>query len=168
MHGSITNTFKDAAAQAVAGIKRPKKPSAGIDLARHLTNAKAIMPKLLIQTLHQGEIQLFEALLSKLGEIPVRLAQRMTFESDGEALAVACRAFGIFNPDFASTFLLSRKARPSDKIVDPNELSRAFDIYDRTDIALAAKIVRRWQRDPKYLDAVANLSLPPEIRKAAQ
>jgi hypothetical protein len=168
VHGSITDTFKDPGSLAVAGVKRPEKPSAGIELAQHLANARAITPKLLIQTLRQGEIQLFEALFSKLGNIPIRLVQRMMFESDGEALAVACRAFGIFKPDFASIFLLSRKARPGDKIVDPNELSRALDLFDRTDGALASKVVKRWQRDPKYLDAVADIAAPTELRKAAQ
>jgi len=168
VRGSLSDAFTDPAAQAMAGIKRVEKPAAGSELAQHLANAKAITPKLLIQTLRQGEIQLFEALFSKLGSIPIRLVQRMMFESDGEALAVACRAFGIFKADFASIFLLSRKARPGDKIVDPNELSRALDIFDRTDNALASKIVRRWQRDPKYLDAVADVAVQPELRKAAQ
>ncbi|MFO1190360.1 MAG: DUF2336 domain-containing protein [Alphaproteobacteria bacterium] len=168
VRGSLSDTFTDPATQALAGIKRVEKPAAGSELAQHLANAKAITPKLLIQTLRQGEIHLFEALFSKLGDIPIRLVQRMMFESDGEALAVACRAFGIFKADFASIFLLSRKARPGDKIVDPNELSRALDIFDRTDNALASKIVRRWQRDPKYLDAVADVAVQPELRKAAQ
>jgi len=181
---SLNEVLSDSRARAATGAKtpstprttgintssanRPERRSASADLAQHLSNAKAITPKLLIQTLRQGEIQLFEALFSKLGNIPIRLVQRMMFESDGEALAVACRAFGIFKPDFASIFLLSRKARPGDKIVDPNELSRALDIFDRTDMALASKIVRRWQRDPKYLDAVADLVVQSEMRQAAQ
>ena len=123
-------------------------------LAEKLHAAKAITPQLLIQTLRQGEVVLFEDLLSRLTDLRTNLIRRFVFEPGGEGLAIACRAAGIEKPDFASIFLLSRSARPGDKVVDPNELSRVLHFFDRIKPATARKVVKRWHLDPNFLFAL--------------
>lgn len=124
------------------------------ELAEKLNAAKAITPQLLIQTLRQGEIVLFEDLLSGLTELRTNLIRRFVFEPGGEGLAIACRAAGIEKADFASIFLLSRSARPGDKVVDPNELSRVLHFFDRIQPRTARKVVKRWHLDPNFLFAL--------------
>lgn len=124
------------------------------ELARQLAKAKAITPPLLIQTLRQGEIVLFEDLLSQLTGLRTTLIRRFVFEPGGEGLAIACRAAGIEKPDFASIFLLSRSARPGDKVVDPSELSRVLGFFDRIKPDTAKKVVQRWHLDPNFLFAL--------------
>ncbi len=128
------------------------------ELAEKLQKAKAITPQLLIQTLRQGEVILFEDLLSQLTGLRTNLIRRFVFEPGGEGLAIACRAVDISKADFASIFLLSRSARPGDKIVDPSELTRVLDLYDRIKLDTAHKVVEHWRLDPDYLFALKQLN----------
>lgn len=128
------------------------------ELAQKLQKAEAITSQLLIQTLRQGEIVLFEDLLSQLTGLRTNLIRRFVFEPGGEGLAIACRAAEIAKPDFASIFLLSRSARPGDKVVDPNEVSRVLNFFDRIVPETARKVVKRWQFDPNFLFAMKQVS----------
>ncbi|HLI10429.1 MAG TPA: DUF2336 domain-containing protein [Alphaproteobacteria bacterium] len=130
------------------------------ELAEALIKSHAATPQFLVKVLREGEIPLFEALLSRLTGLRDVLLRRFMFEPGGEALAIACRAIGIEKAVFATIFLLSRKARPGDQIVDPNEVSQVLDFYDRLDIPAAKNLLRRWQRDPDFLDAIRRLESP--------
>ena len=132
--------------------KKPTRKSQ--ELAEKLKKANAITPSLLIQTLRQGEVSLFEDMLSQMTGLRANLIRRFVFEPGGEGLAIACRAAGIEKPDFASIFLLSRSARPGDKVVDPNELSRVLNFFDRIKQDTAKKVVGRWHLDPNFLFAL--------------
>lgn len=124
------------------------------ELARKLRGADAITPALLIQTLRQGEVVLFEDMLSQMTGLRTNLVRRFVFEPGGEGLAISCKSAEIEKPDFASIFLLSRSARPGDKVVDPNELSRVLGFYDKIKVETAMKVVKRWQLDPDFLFAM--------------
>ena len=136
------------------------------ELAEKLQIAAAITPQLLIQTLRQGEVVLFEDLLSQLTGLRTNLIRRFVFEPGGEGLAIACRAADIAKADFASIFLLSRSARPGDKVVDPNEVSRVLNFFDRIKAETAQKVVKRWHLDPNFLFAMKQVNT--EQRGAAK
>ena len=136
------------------------------ELAEKLQKAKAITPQLLIQTLRRGEVILFEDLLSQLTGLRTNLIRRFVFEPSGEGLAIACRAVEVSKADFASIFLLSRSARPGDKVVDPNEVSRVLNFFDRIKTDTALKVVKRWQFDPNFLFALKQVNT--EQRSAAE
>ena len=80
--------------------------------------------RLLVQLLRQGEVALFEALFAKMSGVRVRLLRRLLFEPGGEALAIVCRAIAIDKPDFATIFMLSRRAHSNDRVTSPHELSK--------------------------------------------
>ncbi len=80
------------------------------------------------------------------------------FEPGGEGLAIACRAVEVSKADFASIFLLSRSARPGDKVVDPSELTRVLDLYDRIKLDTAHQVVEHWRLDHDYLFALKQLN----------
>lgn len=136
------------------------------ELAEKLQKAQAITPQLLIQTLRQGEVILFEDLLSQRTGLRTNLIRRFVFEPGGEGLAIACRAVDISKADFASIFLLSRSARPGDKVVDPNEVSRVLNFFDRIKTDTALKVVKRWQFDPNFLFDMKQVNT--EQRRAAE
>jgi uncharacterized protein (DUF2336 family) len=136
------------------------------ELAEKLQKAQAITQQLLIQTLRQGEVILFEDLLSQRTGLRTNLIRRFVFEPGGEGLAIACRAVDISKADFASIFLLSRSARPGDKVVDPNEVSRVLNFFDRIKTDTALKVVKRWQFDPNFLFAMKQVNT--EQRRAAE
>jgi len=130
-------------------------PADGLDeLARKLSEVQSITPELLIETLREREISLFEALFARLVGLKKTLVRRFIMETGGETLAIACKAAKITKADFTSIFLLSRSARPGEKVVDPNELSRAMSFYDRIAQETARKVVDRWHLDPDYLTAL--------------
>ena len=154
----IDNTIESSVSQALAEVEDydPTKTKP-FELAERLNEAQAITPQLLIQVLRQGEINLFEALLVKLTGIRLTLARRVLFEQGGEGLAVACKAIGIGQREFAVIFALSRRARPDAKPVTPDELAKALEFYDRVEPATATAVVQRWKRDPNFLDSLRRL-----------
>ncbi|MDA0701623.1 MAG: DUF2336 domain-containing protein [Proteobacteria bacterium] len=115
----------------------------------------------LVQLLREGRIRLFEMLIARRCGLRARLIRRFLYEPGGEALAIACRAVAIDKPIFASIFLLSRQARPGDKQVDPAELVKVLEFFDSIDAKAAARVLRRWQRDPDYLNAIRLLDDSP-------
>ncbi|MEE9139808.1 MAG: DUF2336 domain-containing protein [Alphaproteobacteria bacterium] len=153
---SLETTVRDAVQEVTNYDAAKTKP---FELANRLKEAEAITPRLLIQVLRQGEISLFEALFVQFTEIRLNLARRLLYEPGGEGLAVACKASDIGKPDFASIFLLSRKARPGDKVVDPAELSRVLAFFDRIKAEAADAVLRRWRRDEAYLNSIRELEL---------
>jgi uncharacterized protein (DUF2336 family) len=153
---SLETTVRDAVQEVTNYDAAKTKP---FELANRLKEAEAITPRLLIQVLRQGEISLFEALFVQFTDIRLNLARRLLYEPGGEGLAVACKASDIGKPDFASIFLLSRKARPGDKVVDPAELSRVLAFFDRIKAEAADAVLRRWRRDEAYLNSIRELEL---------
>ena len=138
-------------------------PSDGLDeLARKLSEVESITPELLIETLRERETSLFEALFARLIGLKKNLIRRFIMETGGEGLAIASKAANITKADFTSIFLLSRSARPGEKVVDPNELSRAMAFYDRLTQDTARKVVERWHLDPDYLDYLKRVHGPDQ------
>lgn len=152
---SIERAVKDLMGEPIAKAENADN----IDhMIKSLIGAGKVTPALMIQTLRQGEIALFEEMLSGLSNLNAKLVRRFVFEPGGEALAILCRALEIMKPDFASIFLLSRSARPGDKVVDPSELTRVLDLYDRIKMETAKKVVEHWRLDPDYLFALKQVN----------
>lgn len=137
-----------------------------IKLARQLNQRGEIDAQILLKTLRQGEISLFEAMLSEVTKVRVNLIRRVIYEPGGEALAICARALDVDKPTFASIFLLSRQGRTGDRVVDPKELSRVLGLFDRITPENGRKMLRNWQRDPGYLDAVRRVQQRQADRKA--
>jgi uncharacterized protein (DUF2336 family) len=152
--------------QSMVGGSRPdnkirREPN---DLADALVNAGYATPKFIVKVLREGEIPLFEAIMAKLTGLRVVLVRRFVYEPGGEALAVACRAIDIEKAAFAAIFILSRRARPGEQVVEPDEVNNVLAFYDRLDVKAAKRMLRRWQREPDYLDAIRRVDLPAEAK----
>ena len=163
LDSKIVSTVKD-----ILGEQPDKDlPPDGMDeLARKLAEKNAISSELLIETLRQHETSLFEALFARLVGLKKTLVRRFIFESGGECLAIASKAANIYKADFTAIFLLSRSARPGEKVVDPNELQRAMSFYDRVTTETARKVVQRWHLDPDYLEALKKIHLTQKAQEA--
>lgn len=152
-------TIDDAIENTVSGLIDDHRQSGdsakkGAQLAQQLRQERAITPRFLIQTLRQGEVELFEQTFAEFTGLGVRLIRRIMFESGGEALAVVCRAVDLEKADFASIFLRTRSARLGDKVIDPREMPRAMSFYDRVKPDIAQRMLKRLQRDPDFLFAL--------------
>lgn len=123
-------------------------------LVQELRRAERLTPRLMIQTLRRGEVQLFEAMLAELAQLRLPLVRRLLYEDGGEGLAVMIRAIELAREEFATIFLLSRKTRPGTAITDPANLGTALAFFDKITPDNAKQVINRWQRDPNYLYAV--------------
>ena len=124
-------------------------------LAQLLEEAGWITSETMIRVLRQGEIPLFEAMFAKHLGLRPRLLQRFLVEPGGEALAVACKGgIGMLKDDFATIFMLTRKARFGKRVISPSELNRILELYDRVGLEAARAMLDRWRRDPEYLNAI--------------
>ena len=155
----IAQAISSNAEQHPATLAAPSAstPSAAA-LANELAKQKRITPDFLIQVLRQGEIALFEALFGKLSGLPVPRLQRVLYDSGGDGLAIACRALEMPKSSFATVFLLSRKRTAGQSIVDPRELSRALQLFDRANLDAAKQVLKMWCREADYLDAVERVA----------
>ena len=169
----IESTIKDllgetpAVAPQVGPSKGEINDTHSMDLARKLAETNAITPMLLLQTLRKGEVRMFEGMFAQLTGLRTNLVRRLVYEPGGEGLAIACKAADLTKPDFGSLFLLSRAARPGDKIVDPNEVARVMKFFDRLRLDTAKKVVDRWKLDPDYLFAIQQIEGGNPDKKAA-
>lgn len=127
-------------------------------LANKLAKKKQITPDFLIQVLRQGEIALFEAMFGALSGLPAPRLQRVLYDSGGDGLALACRALDIPKSTFATIFLLSRKRSPGQTVVNPRDLARALQLYDRAKPQDAKEVIKMWSRDADFLDAVEQIA----------
>ena len=152
---SIERAVKDLMGEP---IDKAENADSTDHMIKSLISAGKVTPPLMIQTLRQGDIALFGEMLSGLSNLNAKLVRPFVFEPGGEALAILCKALEIMKPDFASIFLLSRSARPGDKVVDPSELTRVFDLYDRIKLETAQKVVEHWRLDPDYLFALKQVN----------
>ena len=110
---------------------------------------------------------MFEGMFAQLTGLRHNLVRRIVFEPGGEGLAITCKAIGMVKPDFGSLFLLSRSARPGDKVVDPREVSRVMTFFDRLRQDTAKKVVGRWKLDPNYLFALKQVEGGGDNKAAA-
>ncbi|HYE01228.1 MAG TPA: DUF2336 domain-containing protein [Alphaproteobacteria bacterium] len=133
-----------AVADLAGAVRRARVPTAETAaLARRLVAGGAALAPLLVQALRLGSVPLFALLLGEAAGLPEATVEAQAAAPGGEDLAVSCRAAGIDKAAFASIFLLSRRARPGDQVVDPRELSRVLALYDRLTPAGAAALLRR-------------------------
>jgi uncharacterized protein (DUF2336 family) len=149
----------DALEQTVAHLARdpgpePTASQKSLVLAVEIAQQQRVTPELLLNTLRQGEVALFEALFVKLSDVRLTLLRRLLFEPGGEGLAIICKALGFEPTDFATLFILTRRARPTDRALERGEVTRIVNFYASIQKRAAQAVMRRWQRDQRYLKAV--------------
>jgi predicted nucleic acid-binding Zn-ribbon protein len=98
-----------------------------------------------IAGLYGQDIQTFETCLSELTSLPVDQIRSMARGSDGKELAIACRAVQIDEAHFVAAFMLSRTNESGQDRLDPLELSRGMELYEKITEAEAKKTLAAWQ-----------------------
>lgn len=161
-HLRIESTRLDDAVDAVvgsmdvgsAGLGAARGRDAAAVLAQALGGCGAITATLMLQVLRQGEVALFVALMAETGGLRQQLVRRLLFEPGGDGLAMFCRATDLGRSVLAAIFLLTRRARPTDRATGPGELSQVLALYDGIQPAPARDVVARWRRDRDFLTAL--------------
>ena len=107
-----------------------------------------------LKSLHQGQVSIFEFSFAKMVGIRPVLARRIVYEPGGEALGIACRAIGLERTVYLQFYQLTRKARSSENRLGKDEVVRLTKFYESITRETAFLVLRKWQRDKRYLDAV--------------
>ncbi|WP_374307371.1 DUF2336 domain-containing protein [Dongia sp.] len=147
-------------------VAEAEADSAADVLARALGADRQLTPRLLLQTLRKGEVQLFEAMFAEMSGLRLRLINRIAYEPGGQGLAVAVRGMGLNREEFATIFLLTRRARTGHASFAPADLGRALEFFDRLSLAAADTVLTRWRRDPDYLFAIRSIEEGQEKKSA--
>ncbi|WP_374367073.1 DUF2336 domain-containing protein [Dongia sp.] len=153
-------------AEAETATQQSREDDAADVLSRALGAARQLTPRLLLQTLRRGEIPLFEAMFAEMSGLRMRLVSRLAYEPGGQSLAVAARGIGLNREEFATIFLLTRRAKAGQGGFAPAELGRALEFFDRLSHAAAETVLNRWRRDPDYLFAIRSIEEGQEKRRA--
>lgn len=99
----------------------------------------------MIEILRRKEWPHFEAAMIRFAGLPAALTHAVLAERDGRKFTVLCRACNVSKPDFASLFLLSRRATPDVEVVDAIDVRDALSMYDSISRSAAMKVVSRWR-----------------------
>lgn len=137
--------------------KAVEKPDEAEALVDRLVDLGELTPGLLVRSMGQGEVALFETGLARLAGLRRQLVRRILYEPGGEGLAILCRALGIEREVFSNIFHLSRKAKDVKDTPDSKEIENVLSFFDKTKQWDAAKVLKRWQRSSDYLYALKKL-----------
>ena len=165
VHPTALDDEVEAAVLEVAQDKITKSNGAGnlettaADLARCMVSEQNVNAALLIKTIRQGEVPLFEALFEEWSGISMPRRAEVLYGPGGEGLAIACLALGVSKQDFATLFLLTRSAGGGSRRTSPGDLSRATRIYDKASREDAEHVLRSWQRDKGFQAAVEDVAM---------
>jgi uncharacterized protein (DUF2336 family) len=105
-----------------------------------------LSPRLMVETLRRGERAMAEAMFAKMATLPVALVQRFVKENNGENIAIAARAIGMAREEFATIYLLWRKAQSQDGLVAAGALGGALDLFDTIPQDRVEVEISHWRR----------------------
>jgi len=134
------------------------RPNEVVTLVRGLAERGQLTEQFLLQSLRQHHISVFTAGLARMAKLELKMAQRIVFDPGGEALTVACKAIGMDRAVFASIFLLTRKIVEGASASAATVVEDMLRIYDRLAQDRAQHVLRFWQRDADYIEAIARVA----------
>jgi uncharacterized protein (DUF2336 family) len=105
-----------------------------------------LSPRLMVETLRRGERAMAEAMFAKMADLPMALVQHFVKENNGESIAVAARAIGMAREEFATIYLLWRKAQSQDGLVAAGALGGALDLFDTIPQDRVEVEISHWRR----------------------
>lgn len=107
---------------------------------------------ILLETLKQADIELFEALFAKMANISTPLAHHLIYDHSAQGITVAAKAMGLDRAEFTSLFLSMDRANMYRKNNKP--LTYWLKLYDRLQKPMAKDILAKWQ--DQFSDQEAN------------
>ena len=168
---SLEPILKAQVAAATLEAKAPDMLTPAEQAAKQLKAADKLNARLMIQTLRRGEVPMFEAMFAQMSDLRLPLVQRLLYEPGGNGLAIATRAMRLTREEFATMYLLTRRAKPGGAgpvsaqsgargaASGAVDLGRALGFYDKVAVDTALKVLERWRRDPNYLFAIKTIEL---------
>lgn len=136
---------------------RDEKGEPETDLIRSLRERDMITLEVLVQTLSEGEIPLFLAILSDLTKLNDVIIRRIVFEKGGAGIAIACSAIDMPEIDFATIFRKSRQVAPGRAKATREEVNTILTLYRSIEQDEAYKVLELWRCDKEYQAAIEDV-----------
>lgn len=99
--------------------------------ARQLAESGQLNLNLIVQTLGQGKIPMFIAMMAVFSGLPAREVVSIMAQPSARKLALICRAHDIFKSDFARMYLLTNRMRSESKLVNHSDMLAALAYFDK-------------------------------------
>ena len=126
-------------------------------LVAHLEEQRALTTEFLIKSLRAGRFPVFLAGFARHCRIHLATARHILLDGGMETLAVACKAADIDRHDFATIFMLTRRTADGRTVRGTGEIRECLRFYDQVQRETAVLILRHWQLDPHYHEAVETI-----------
>lgn len=108
-----------------------------------LAESGQLTGSLLLETLKQADIELFETLFAKMANISLKLAHHLIYDTNAQGITVAAKAMGLDRAEFTSLYLSMDRANMYRKNTKP--LNYWLKLYDRLQAPMAKDILVKWQ-----------------------
>jgi uncharacterized protein (DUF2336 family) len=126
-------------------------------LVADLADRGELTEQFLLQALRQKSISTFIVGFARMAGLNQRMARRIVFDPGGEALMATCKAIGMDRAIFASVNMLTRRALENGPTA-PSRIDRMLRVYDRLPQEKARHVLRFWQRDVAYIEAISQVA----------
>ncbi|MDJ0951539.1 MAG: DUF2336 domain-containing protein [Alphaproteobacteria bacterium] len=156
---ALDQTLEEALSSLLTKIQIAERDKKDINIRKLLQDPNARKPEFLIALLRSGQVIFFEKLFSELTKLPHEATQKFIYGAGGEAFAIAAKALGMAETHFKTLFMLSRRARTGQKLVNSQHAKRAVSVFRRTPADGAKRVVERWRIDPTYLPFLKHFPL---------
>ncbi|HUT50149.1 MAG TPA: DUF2336 domain-containing protein [Alphaproteobacteria bacterium] len=145
---------------AEIAIERTKIHHGAETAAEALVNGLADRGELtldfILRALHNGEIQLFITALANRARVEIPTARRIVLDAGGEPLAVLCRAVGMEQGQFATTYLLTRS--PHGNALGTMVTPKVAELFGSLTREAAMAALRYWKQDDEFLRAQSSIA----------
>ena len=101
-----------------------------------------LTPHIMIQNLKRGQLRSFIALFSTYTGLPIETVSKIMRQSNGQGLAIACRALDVVKSDFINMYLLTARLR-SNLIINQEDLNKALSYFESIDVEQAINILNK-------------------------
>ena len=98
---------------------------------------------LLLETLKQTDIELFETLFAKMAAITPQLAHHLIYANSPQGITVAAKEMGLDRAEFTSLFLSLDRANKYAANAKP--LNHWLKLFDRLNRNVAKRVLEKWQ-----------------------
>ncbi|MCA3246981.1 MAG: DUF2336 domain-containing protein [Azospirillum sp.] len=171
--GEMEWAIEEASVQAAADHAASYDWGTATDrLADAIQSERLNDPAILVKTLRQGHVSLFEAIFARLAELPIKIARRVLYQQDGRALAVAGRALGMERAHFLALGHLVRRTSSTEGRLLPEAEGQggppeaAVALFDRLGTPEALGIVKTWRERPSPPSGVRGLPWARRVEPA--
>jgi uncharacterized protein (DUF2336 family) len=144
----VQSEINDALARYADEPKRRFTPShEELAQARAHLEAGRLNIKHMLDNLKQGQTTQFVAQFAAYSGLPVDVVQDICAQTNGQGLAIACRACHVQRADFVNLFLMTRHMSGGDPWIRDDEMQTALAYYNRISDKLAQRIMENSSAD---------------------